>query len=59
MLDQRQRRWSDIVQMLYKCLVFAGMLHWKNVPVVFRSALISNTRRREYYGLQNVTIFYL
>ena len=26
MLDQRRRRWYDIVQMLYKCSVFAGML---------------------------------
>ena len=25
MLDQRQRRWVDVVQMLYKCFVFAGM----------------------------------
>ena len=24
MLDQRRRSWSDIVQMLYKCFVFAG-----------------------------------
>ena len=24
MLDQRQRRWADVVQMLYKCFVFAG-----------------------------------
>ena len=24
MLDQRRRRWSNIVQMLYKCFVFAG-----------------------------------
>ena len=24
MLDQRLRRWSDVVQMLYKCFVFAG-----------------------------------
>ena len=23
MLDQRQRRWADVVQMLYKCFVFA------------------------------------
>ena len=23
-LDQRRRRWADIVQMLYKCFVFAG-----------------------------------
>ena len=24
MLDQRRRRWVDIVQMLYKCFEFAG-----------------------------------
>ena len=24
MLDQRRRRWSNIVQMLYKCFVLAG-----------------------------------
>ena len=24
-LDQRRRRWADVVQMLYKCFVFAGM----------------------------------
>ena len=25
MLDQRRRRWSDVVQMLCKCVVFAGI----------------------------------
>ena len=25
-LDQRRRRWADVVQMLYKCFVFAGKL---------------------------------
>ena len=24
MLDQRRRRWADVVQMLYKCFVFTG-----------------------------------
>ena len=24
MLDQRRRRWADVVQLLYKCFVFAG-----------------------------------
>ena len=24
MLDQRQRRWADVVQMLHKCFMFAG-----------------------------------
>ena len=28
MLDQRGRRWADVVEMLYKCLVFAGMDVW-------------------------------
>ena len=26
MVDQRRRRWSDIVNMLYKCFVFAGYI---------------------------------
>ena len=26
MLDQRRRRWADVVEMLYDCFVFAGML---------------------------------
>ena len=25
MLDQRRKRWADVVQMLYKCFVFAGL----------------------------------
>ena len=25
-MDQRRRRWADVVQMLYKCFVFAGMV---------------------------------
>ena len=25
MLDQRRRRWADVVQMLYKCFEFAGV----------------------------------
>ena len=24
MLDQRRRRWADVVEMLYKCFVLAG-----------------------------------
>ena len=26
MLDQRQRRWADVVQMLYKCFAFAEIV---------------------------------
>ena len=25
MLDQRRRRWADVVEMLYKCFMFAGI----------------------------------
>ena len=25
LLDQRRRRWADVVQMLYTCFVFAGL----------------------------------
>ena len=28
MLEQRRRRWADVVQMLYKCFVFAGLLRY-------------------------------
>ena len=31
MLDQRQRRWADVVQMLYKCYVFAGNSSWSGI----------------------------
>ena len=29
MLKQRRRRWADVVQMLYRCLVFAGTAYYK------------------------------
>ena len=31
MLDQRRRRWADVVQMLYKCFVFAGK--WLSISI--------------------------
>ena len=35
MLDQRRRRWADVVQMLYICFVFAGMiLSGLNVDII-------------------------
>ena len=34
MLDQRRRRWADVVGMLYKCFVFAGH---KNVTIMFKN----------------------
>ena len=34
MLDQRQRRWANVVQMLYKWFVFAGKSIWKSKKYV-------------------------
>ena len=34
MLDQRRRRWKDVVQMLYKCFVLAGSVaKYDGVPL--------------------------
>ena len=33
MRDQRRRRWADVVQMLYKCVVFAGRRRWTNIDL--------------------------
>ena len=33
MLNQRRRRWADVVQMLYTCFVFAGELQHVEVLV--------------------------
>ena len=51
MLDQRRRRWDDVVQMLYKCFVFAGfssvpktlIIHYKQ-----RSASLLSRRFTEH-----------
>ena len=34
MLDQRRRRWDDVVQMLYKCFVFAGKALYIKLAIV-------------------------
>ena len=38
MLDQRRRRWAGVVQMLYKCFVFAGIAPYFPVDVIWRNA---------------------
>ena len=35
-LIQRRRRWADVVQMLYKCFVFAGNSSWSGVAYCWR-----------------------
>ena len=42
MLGQRRRRWADVVQMLYTCFVFVGML------------LIHYTFASECHELENI-----
>ena len=39
-LDQRRRRWADVVQMLYKCFVFTG-LGLVRLADLWRCALIN------------------
>ena len=36
MLDQRRRRWADVVQMLYKCFIFAGNSSWSGIAYCWR-----------------------
>ena len=36
MLDQRRRCLADVVQMLYKCFVFAGLIGFVNMIVEIR-----------------------
>ena len=32
MLDRRRRRWADVVQTVYKCFVFAGLVVYVHAP---------------------------
>ena len=36
MLDQRRRRWADVIQLLYKCSVFAGNSIWSGIAYCWR-----------------------
>ena len=62
MLDQRRRRWADIVQMLYKCFVFAviisnwslnGVIGYLKVP----AHIICISPTWSYISLQRPTIY--
>ena len=52
MLDQRRRRWADVVQMVYKCFVFAGTVGY-NIQFIIRMnhASPANTRDTPNVGL--------
>ena len=36
MLDQRQRRWAKVLQMLYTCFAFAGNSSWSSISYCWR-----------------------
>ena len=38
--DQRLGRWSNIVQMLYKCFVFAGLRPWANIKTTLVQCIV-------------------
>ena len=40
MLDQRRKRWAGVVQMLYKCFVFAGILRLDTAFLDFHGSMI-------------------
>ena len=42
MLDRRRRRWADVEQLLYKCVLFAGSAHRS---IVFLTKNMSHQRK--------------
>ena len=42
MLDQRRRRWFNIVQMLYKCFVFVAHMHKEQFAFIATLYIFSN-----------------
>ena len=53
MLDQRRRSWADIVQMLYKCLVFAGQADFlSNIVHLFNVGSMLGQRRRRWPSIK-------
>ena len=71
MLDQR-RSWADVVQMLYKCFVFAGKTNLfvpqpvSLYPLLFNSDMfdlgvvrIRNTRRQVNLPLITITLIFV
>ena len=56
MLDQPRRRWSDVVQMLYKCFVLLGSFVWQpQANVLVRSQETVDQRRTNARRCRSVT----
>ena len=54
MLDQRRRRWADVVQMLLKCFVFSGM-----IPMILINTMITVTLINIKSSKRKLTIVFL
>ena len=50
MLDQRRRRWADVVQMLYQCIVFAWLDRHQNANVCLVLSATSLIDTTQYPG---------
>ena len=46
MLAQRQRCWADVVQMLYKCFMFAGQVREKQKTLTQCCVNVGQHRKR-------------
>ena len=45
MLDQRRRRWPDVVEILYKCFVFAGLVSDTTVNLTCQNTVCNSGDR--------------
>ena len=54
MLDQRRKRWADVVYMVYKCLVFAGLQedYLSNIVHLFNAGSMLCQRRRRWSSIE-------
>ena len=53
MLDPRRKHWADVVQMLYKCFVFAGKYEFKSIlwiSIALTSIVVTELANTMKYG---------
>ena len=53
MVDRRQRRWAEVVYMVYKCLVFAGHEDiLSNIAYLFNVGSMLGQRRKRWPSIK-------
>ena len=54
MLDQRRKRWADVVYILYKCLVFAGLQEdfLSNIVHLYNVGSMLGQRRKRWPSIK-------